>query len=380
MELDVAFYAPWIAPLLVPGAVLPTGGAETQLFLLARGLVGAGHRVGLVTVPGDTRLPLSVDDVAVVVQPHVSSRPRLRAASVALGLGRALMDVRSPVVVQRAAGWTTGAVASVAKLTGARFVYSSASVIDFDYRRLEQRRARAALYDAGIRLADAIVVQSSEQEDLCRERLGREPVLIKSIAEPQPIRTAEPEAFLWVGRPTIYKRPLDYVRLAQAVPEARFRMVVVATGDDPLVRELRKEADGVTNLEFLTPRPRHELAELIMSTVAVVSTSDYEGMPNVFLEAWARGVPAFAFRHDPDGVIEREQVGSFAGGRFDRLVEQARSLWRRRLDQRELGHRCLGYVQRHHAPQTVIRQWESVLGLDGSPSPARAHTGTPRAR
>ena len=51
-----------------------------------------------------------------------------------------------------------------------------------------------------------MIVQTEEQADLCRSRFGRDPIVIKSVAEPQPPAGA-PEAFLWVGRLAGYKRP-----------------------------------------------------------------------------------------------------------------------------------------------------------------------------
>ncbi|MEA2125190.1 MAG: hypothetical protein QOI80_1972, partial [Solirubrobacteraceae bacterium] len=54
---DVTFYAPWIGPMLVEGADGPTGGAETQIILLARGLTARGYRVCLITYDTEEGLP-----------------------------------------------------------------------------------------------------------------------------------------------------------------------------------------------------------------------------------------------------------------------------------------------------------------------------------
>ena len=82
--------------------------------------------------------------------------------------------------------------------------------------------------------------------------------------------------------------------------------------------------------------------------VAVVSTSDFEGMPNVFLEGWARGVPALALRHDPDATIATHGVGWFAGGDAERFAAQVREAWSTRGDQRELSARCRELAARRH--------------------------------
>src|SRR5439155_6135902 len=118
-----------------------------------------------------------------------------------------------------------------------------------------------------------------------------------------------------------------------------------------LVRAVERGAATTPNLELLSPRPRRELMDLVDRAVAVVNTADFEGMPNIFLEGWSRGVPALALTHDPDGVIERERIGTFAHGSFFRFVELANRMWERRDEQAGLAARCQAYVAREHASE-----------------------------
>jgi glycosyltransferase involved in cell wall biosynthesis len=365
-DFDVAFYMPWIGPLLVPGTGPPPGGAETQMLMLARALARRGRRVCIVAYGSPCSLPRSVDGVAVLAQRP--ARARTRAIRVVLWVLSAIWTLgplKASVFVQRAAGPTTGIVSLLVRAKRSRFVYSSANVIDFAFERLERSPPRVWLFHLGVKLASTIVVQTHEQVDMCRRRFGREPLLIKSIAEPAPAAKADPEAFLWVGRAAPYKRPEAFVDLALAVPEARFWMILVAAGeqDNELARELVDRCRGVPNIELLDPRPRAELMRLVESAVAMVNTADYEGMPNVYLESWARGVPALSLLHDPDGVIKRESLGFFADGSPERFAAQARELWRTRGNQSKLREHCRDYVAREHAPERVVDRWLDVLGL-----------------
>jgi len=355
---------PTAAPLLAGGE---GGGAEWQVLLLARELARRGHAVGIVAFDDARGLPSRFDGVDVVELRRPALRlPLVRTAAFYARTFATLRANPSRVLVQRAAGIHTALAAVAARLLRRRFVFASAGLHDFDLEIWEPKRWIVRAYRLGVRLADAVVVQTAEQAELCRVRFGREPVLIRSIAEPARAPEAVPEAFLWIGRLIAHKQPLAYAELARALPEARFRMVAV---DDPSPegRDLRKAleaaAEATPNLELIPESPREEVGALLDRAVAVVSTSRSEGMPNVFLEGWSRGVPALALAHDPDGLIERERLGGFAGGSPARLAELARELWEARGERDELSARCRGYVEREHDPAAVADRWEALLGI-----------------
>ena len=363
MRYDVIFYAPWAGPLLTAAPETATGGAETQVWLLARALAAGDRRVALVVYEGDVRLPTHAEGVDVIVQRRAAGGGTLRRAGANVAsLLRTLATADTEAFVQRSAGPPTGVIALLARLRRRRFVYSSSSLVDFSYARLEPSRIKVAAFELGVRLANRVVVQTDEQAALCRERFGRPATVIRSIAEvaPEP-RPATREAFLWVGRAADYKRPMEYVDLARAVPEARFRMVLVPSDDAELGQRVHEAAAAVGNLELLGPRPRAELMDLVGHSVAIVNSSDYEGTSNVLLEGWARGVSALVLHHDPDGLIVREGLGAVAGGNAARLAQLTRELWHDREQVDALAARCRGYAEREHSAQRAVECWLEVL-------------------
>jgi glycosyltransferase involved in cell wall biosynthesis len=313
----------------------------------------------------------------VSVRPSYRARQRLGRLREVLSIRQAIVKADAEAVVTRMESHEVGFAALFSKVHGRRFVYSSASLSDFvpdarlapqvDLSRLSRRGRDWKLFRLGIRLADAVVVQTEEQARLSKAQYRRPPVLIRSIAEPAPQRDDDPEGFLWIGRIVQSKRPEAFVELARALPEARFWMVAVPASDRAdhveLMTVLERSAIAAPNLELLPPRPRDELMHLVNRAVAMVSTSDFEGMPNTFLEGWARGVPALALAHDPDGIIERYRLGSFADGSPDRLAALASSLWDGRRDQAGLSERCRQYILDYHSPEAVSERWLKVLGI-----------------
>jgi glycosyltransferase involved in cell wall biosynthesis len=364
---DVVFYTPSAGPLLAVDPRSPAGGAENQVLMLARELARRGYAVAIIAFGDPGSLSEQIGGVSVIEHPLPSTRlPLVRTLAHYRDAFATLRKNRARALIQRAAGIHTALVALTARSLGCRFVYATAGVHEFDLRSWEPKRWIGWAFRLGIRLADVIVVQSEEQAHLCRERFGREPLLIKSIAEPAPLRRRRGEAFLWIGSLIDYKQPFAFVELARAVPEARFWMIGTEPGT-PEGRELEgaiaRAAATIPNLELLPPRPRSELGQLIARAAAIVSTSRTEGMPNVFLEGWSRGVPSLALAHDPDGVLERERLGEFAHGSSAEMAELARSVWRARDDQREQASRCRAYVEREHSPALVADRWVAAVGL-----------------
>ena len=366
---DVGFYTPSMAWRLAGEA--DTGGAETQVMLLSRALSERGAAVCVVVfaVPG-LDIPVSDHGVDVVMRSayfgggNIVGQLREVAA-----VRSAVRRIDADVIVTRCAGFWVGLVGLWTKLSGRRFVYSSASLLDFkDDFGLEKWRDRL-LFRLGVALADEVVVQTDEQVQLCERRFGKTPILIRSVSEAAEPSEYPGEAFLWTGRIEANKRPLEFVELARRLPVARFWMIAPkprTAGGLELWATIERAALELPNFDLLPPRRRPELMDMLARAVAVVSTSEFEGMPNIFLEGWSRGIPALALNHDPDGVISRYGLGEFAQGQSERLLELARVLWDRR-DARDAGRgygtRCRAYIENEHSPSAVGAQWERALRL-----------------
>jgi glycosyltransferase involved in cell wall biosynthesis len=173
----------------------------------------------------------------------------------------------------------------------------------------------------------------------------------------------ERQAFIWLGGLIDYKGPLDYVRLAELVPEARFWMVATRRGSewDALADEVSAAADRLPNLELLPPRGREQLFELYDKAIAVVNTSAFEGFPNTFMEGWSSGAAALSLNVDPDGVIERHDLGFAANGDMAALADAASGLWERRLALDDVSATTRRYIAEHHDPAVIGEAWELLV-------------------
>ena len=365
---DIAIYAPMAAsffggrgPRADSPAVPRGGGAELQMTLLATGLAELGRRVALIVYPGCTKAPPSgMDLVERGFWAGYGPRGKLGETR---EMWRAMKEADADVYVFRGTGAHLAVAAAFCLLHRRKFVFSAALDLDFDFDRPDRGRFQRAVGKPGLRRADLVVTQRRQQEELAR-RAGLDPVVtIPSFAEPAEPSGREPEVFLWIGRLVPYKRPLPFVQLAEAVPEARFRMICTETIDTPpaLAEEVREAGERLDNLEVPGQLPRAQVLEDMDRAVAVVSTSAAEGMPNVFLEAWARGVPVVSLEYDPDDQIQTRGLGVIADGSQERLTDAVRSLWSDGSRRAELGRAGREYVREVHSPDAVTARWDEEL-------------------
>ena len=362
---DVAIYAPRSTGMY-ERSPFRVGGAERQMALLARELAEQGKQVAHIvfppdepTVPADGRLTLVPRD------PYAGAggiQSRLREAR---SIWRSLAAADSQIYVLRGGSPAVGVAATYCRLKRRHLLFSSANDSDFTLETMSGRRHRSAIYRAGLESASAIVVQSHQQEDLARRvlrrvrRLERIPSFAQDVVLPS--SAPAPEAFLWIGRLIDYKQPLRYLDLAREMPETRFWMLGIANESLAYAAQLRKQAATIPNLVLLDQRPHSETMDLVQRSIAVVSTSRLEGMPNVFLEAWSRGVPVLSLSFDPDGLLRDQGLGISAEGNWQRFVAAAGELATGRADRSGMADRARTYVHRTHGLQAVGERWIALV-------------------
>ncbi len=70
-----------------------------------------------------------------------------------------------------------------------------------------------------------------------------------------------------------------------------------------------------------------------------------EGFPNIFIEAWAFGVPVLSMFFDPGGIIEKNNLGVVAHGNLDKMRDAVVNL----NVEENFGEKAKEYVEKYHA-------------------------------
>ena len=148
--------------------------------------------------------------------------------------------------------------------------------------------------------------------------------------------------------------------VAERLPSIDFTMVGGKLPDAPeLYEEAAARAAALPNVAFLGSVPFNEMGELYARAQVLVCTSEIEGFPNTFLQAWASGTPVVS-TVDADGVIATHRLGTVCEAP-DEMADEIEVVLSEAASSRELGDRCRGYVQEHHGPDVVVRKLDGLL-------------------
>lgn len=329
--LHVCFVAPSIYPVLARGGDLKfAGGAEVQQAVVAKALAREGMRVSVVCYSPKGRAIEHVEGVEVHTLPHPSGgikglrfiHPRLTA------VGGIVRKLAPDVVYNRAAGAYLGGLAVALLGTRSRLIYAAASDNDFVRGPAGNVLGRdAPLFRLGIRCAHAVLVQNAVQRQSLRDCFGREgEVVANTYEEPESRPGAHDGPVLWIGSVKPLKSPEKFIELARRLPAKRFVMVGGpgnAADARPYFQAIQRAASLLPNLEFEGFVPFEHVGQCFDGASVLVNTSQNEGFPNTFLQAWIRGIPSLSFVR-PE--VEPGRTGTIACTDIDDMAVRLKAL------------------------------------------------------
>jgi glycosyltransferase involved in cell wall biosynthesis len=333
---------------------------------LSRALAAAGHRVTMICFDYGQPARVTLDGVT-VIKAHRPDEgiPVLRFVHPRFtSMWQAMREADADIYYFRCSSVLAGFGATFGRLHGKRTLYAGASDVDFVPGKELIRFGRDRLiYRYGVRNVDAIVAQNSFQYESCREHYRREATVIPSCYKAPAGASADPAGHvLWAGAMRDYKRPELMLEIARRLPHRRFVMAGGADGDEAsrqYFERLKREARALGNVEFPGFVPFTEIESVFNRASVLVNTSAFEGFPNTFLQAWARGIPSVAFvdtgsRHGGRPVYGIAADAADAAGQIERLLAD-RQHWN------EASARSREYFLAHHSVDAVTARYTELF-------------------
>jgi len=345
------------------------GGVERQTSLMARWFAKRGYQVSMLTWDEGQEDGVEIDGVRVLKMCRRDAGIKgLRFlwpkwTSLIAGMRRADADV----YYQNCGEYVTGQVAHWCRQHGRKFIYSVANDTDCDGRLPEMHTLRERVfYRHGLKAADTVIVQTRRQQDMLRTHFERDSIVIPMPC-PGPSQDDDINSergrngsspVLWIGRICEQKRPDWLLDIAEVCPDLRFDLVGPAA-DTKYAHRICERARAMTNVTLHGPASRDRVAEFYKKARVLCCTSDFEGFPNTFLEAWSYGLPVVS-TFDPDHLIAERGLGRVAGNAVE-LACAIHELLESPQRWKSTSQAARAYYVANHTVDGAMEQFERVF-------------------
>jgi len=363
IKLKICFVTHNIYPVLVDqNDIKSAGGAELQQRFIGIGLKNIGYTVSYITMDVGQE-ELEIKNGMEIYKTHKLNegiRGIRFLYPVLYKIWRALKKANADVYYVRCAGFLPGIVAIFCRMHKKKMIYAGAHDTDFiPSQFLMTKQYEKTLYKFGLKHADAITAQSNSQKANLWRHFKLKGELIRNFypchAKRRP--KLEKDTILWVSTLRSWKRPMRFVRLAEKFPSEQFIMIGGRPGlsGNHLYDEIKDSVKNLKNLQFLGFQPFKKTECYFDRCKLFVNTSDYEGFPNTFLQAWNRGIPVLSYV-DPDGVILQNKLGIVVHSENDMHIALSSFLGGNTWNSDSI----VAYFNNHHS-EKVIEEYDALL-------------------
>jgi glycosyltransferase involved in cell wall biosynthesis len=316
------------------------GGGELQIGLLAKALVKGGNEV--VIIDYNTREDFVTEDGIKVIQINDWEKgiPIIRYVTNRIPmLYRTLRDQRADVYYCRIREFRHIIAYWAARKVKAKFILGMASDLDVMSFRTRIKNYYVPQFRSSnffwwlssgiinefvfpwlLRKSDAVFVQHEGQKKILNQK-GIRSILFSNLIDLSQIpekSNGKPADYVYVGSLDRRKGFGDFFNVIEKAPGLSFK--VVGQPRDKPAEEYFEKLRSYPNVKLLGKLPHADTIAEIATSKALVSTSPMEGFPNIFIEAWACGIPVYSLYVDPGGIIARECLGKVANGDIDLLI------------------------------------------------------------
>jgi glycosyltransferase involved in cell wall biosynthesis len=341
-------------------AIRVIGGAELQCVLLARELAKGDFNVSFVVCDFGQQTKETIDDITVIKAYPIDAPQGIRFSTLRL-VWRALDQANAEIYY----GFRgiAGIVALYCMLKGKKLVIGIPHDMDVQSKPIAKRNLYDWLWRFDMKRADSIVAQTEYQHEMISKNYGRNSVIIRAFhpIEYKEIEKDMPPIVMWAARiGPEWKQPEVFLRLARAIPDAKFWMIGGPSEGDSLYRKMEAQARAITNLHFMGFVPHDKIGEYFEKASIFVNTSTAEGFSNTFLEAWSRYTPVVSLDVDPGEIICEHKLGMHSRT-FEQMVEDVKMLLHDDRLRQKLGENGRRYVEREHDLKQVVRQYAELF-------------------
>ena len=313
----------------------PAGGGELQMALLAKTLVKSGHKVVFLDYNISEYFVTSEGIEVQCIKGYNDGIRFLRAFRRLKLIYQVLKNQKADVYYCRIRDFRHILSYWASRKVKAKFILALASDLDVKDTRTRLKYLYFAetpgvwwlfngllseiVYSWLLRNSDLVLVQHEGQKGSLRQK-GIPSTILHNLIEMNNVpvlKEGKGNDFCYVGSLDRRKGFVDFFNLVMASQSYNFK--IIGSPRDKTGEKYLNKLKMLKNATLLGRLNHSDTLSQIADSRALISTSPLEGFPNIFIEAWACGIPVLSLYVDPGSVIEREGLGFVAKGDIKRL-------------------------------------------------------------
>lgn len=337
------------------------GGIAVQLNLWAQMFIKNGWEVHALSTE------ISSDEVLSegIIYHRINFHQKFDVLLEWLNINTLFKHVWPDLVISRGAGRKLYPLTILSGRMGITNVFFGASDVNFVPGKSTVRNPlNLFLYERALKKGKMhIVSQNDYQAQTLKQNYGRDSLVLPNIWQQQDEhgRSGSDRKLydvIWVSNFRRLKRAEWVINAAQKLPQFRFA-IIGAPNDRAYYIEMEARAAGVSNLDFLGQQSFEKTSDLIFRSKVLICTSEYEGFPNTFLQAWSAGIPVVS-TVDPNNIISRNSVG-LTIGKQDELCSCLLSLLTDDQLYHQLAENVHNYFSTSHSAEVAFNKLQDFL-------------------
>lgn len=281
---------------------------------------------------------------------------------------KVIRTLKPQLCIERGAHRKLLALTSVSRMFGSKVVLFGASDVNFvSGKATVGNKINRWCYERGLANCNYFVAQNSFQAQTLLENYGKQSIVIPNIWRECPnVGKSYAKLYdaVWIANFRRLKRAEWFVDLARNNPQYKFAMAGGDLGDNQYFNAIKDAAAMIDNLEFKGSVSFRESNELLQSSKLLVCSSEYEGFPNTFIQAWAQNIPVIS-TVNPGGVIAGNNLGIVVET-FTEMEEGVKHLLADSYEYSEKVESIGKYFSVNHSSKAAYQKLMTYIGINAN--------------
>jgi len=361
MKQKVSFHSTYSYPLFNKASKVKHGGAEIQMSFIAKELA-KNENIETFCFVGDFQQSKveEYNNVKLIKTFNPGTQfIAIELVNVFLYFLK-LIRYNPDVLITSGAGSLAGVLALYKVLFRKKLIYRVSSSIDIDKTWVRNNKL-GFLFEFTFKKANKIVCQAAYQKKLLSENYGIEGVVIPNFHTINKKEITKEEQILFVGRCERLKKPDLFIELAKLNTKQKFVMICPPTSDLSFFTEIKKQANEVANLNFISKVPFSKIQTYFDKAKLFVNLSNFEGFPNTFIQAGVGNTPILSLSVNPDNFINNYNCGFVCDNNFETLNKKLKLILENEMLWQEKSKNVFAYVNQNHNLDINLMKYSDLI-------------------